>query len=98
MPSIWEEPAGRVILEAEAMEVPVVASNSGGIPEYLNESSALVIEKDEFFIENLAKSIEELVEDTEKNKNMGRNGRKYAEIFTAERYYKEILSIIRSET
>lgn len=98
VPSIWEEPAGRVILEAEAMEVPVVASNSGGIPEYLNESSALVIEKDEFFIENLAKSIEELVEDTEKNKNMGRNGRKYAEIFTAERYYKEILSIIRSET
>jgi glycosyltransferase involved in cell wall biosynthesis len=34
-PSRWEEPFGRTIIEAMATEVPVVASNVGGIPEIL---------------------------------------------------------------
>lgn len=97
VPSIWEEPAGRVVLEAEAMEVPVIASNSGGIPEYVDKGSALIVDKDKFFIKNLSSSIEELVDNPEKASKMGEKGREYAKKFTAQRYYEEILRIIRSE-
>jgi len=35
VPSLWFEPAGLVIYQAQAASLPVVGSNSGGIPEAL---------------------------------------------------------------
>jgi len=37
VPSLWEEPLGRVIHEAYALGVPVIASRLGGIPEIVEE-------------------------------------------------------------
>jgi len=33
MPSLWHEPFGRVVVEARAYGVPVIAAKRGGIPE-----------------------------------------------------------------
>ena len=37
VPSIWEEPAGLVCVEAALARVPIVASRSGGIPELVRD-------------------------------------------------------------
>ena len=37
VPSLWEEPFGRIVVEAIAQRVPVLASNRGGIPEILKD-------------------------------------------------------------
>lgn len=37
VPSVWEEPAGLVCVEAALARVPVVASGVGGIPELLHD-------------------------------------------------------------
>lgn len=35
IPSIWSEPFGRVVIEANLFGLPVIASNQGGIPEII---------------------------------------------------------------
>lgn len=38
VPSLWNEPMGRVVLEANSFGVPVIGSNRGGIPEIIIEN------------------------------------------------------------
>ncbi|MHB1347692.1 MAG: glycosyltransferase, partial [Candidatus Humimicrobiaceae bacterium] len=37
VPSLWNEPFGRVIIEAYSFGVPVIGSNRGGIPELIED-------------------------------------------------------------
>ena len=36
VPSIWDEPFGRVVIEGNYYGMPVIASDRGGIPEIIN--------------------------------------------------------------
>lgn len=38
VPSVWQEPAGLVVREAAARGIPVIASDIGGLPEYVPSS------------------------------------------------------------
>ena len=48
----WEEFFGRVLIEAMACTVPVIASNSGGISEVIGDSGLIFPEKDELKLAN----------------------------------------------
>lgn len=80
MPSISES-FGVAALEASAMEIPVVASNVGGVPDAVidGETGFLVPPKDPAAI---AAAVMELIEKPDLRLRMGRAGRK----FVAENY------------
>lgn len=42
VPSIWEEAYGRVVTEAQASGIPVIASNRGGLPEAVGPGGILI--------------------------------------------------------
>lgn len=46
MPSLWEEAAGLAMLEAYISEVPLITTRCGGIPEYISDKKACIIEKE----------------------------------------------------
>lgn len=75
IPSIYNEGWGRVIMEALACGLPVVASNRGAIPEVVDGSVAIIISPT---VRNLRGSIEKLFENKVLFKKMKENSVKYA--------------------
>ncbi len=92
------EAFGQAIAQALAIERPVVATNVGGIPELIkhNKTGLLIPPADS---KALAKAILELLEDREKAKRLGKNGRRLIEekfsqetmIDKIENLYRELL-------
>lgn len=76
MPSMVEEAFGVSALEAEAMEVPVVASNTGGVPEVVKdgETGLLVESKNP---KALADAVTKLIGNGGLRKEMGKKGREF---------------------
>ena len=57
LPSIWDEPAGMTMVEAVVSGVPLVTTYSGGIPEYISDKFATILNRDNQLVENIVKSI-----------------------------------------
>jgi glycosyltransferase involved in cell wall biosynthesis len=75
IPSRYEEGAARVMMEAVACGLPVVASNRGAIPSVLDESVAVFVNPDE---KSLRRAIENLYQDQKKLKQLAQNCLPYA--------------------
>ena len=78
MPSVVEESFGRVLIEAQAVGVPVVASRIGGINEVVadGEDGLLVDPRDH---EGLAKAMLQVLQDAPLAERLIANGRRKAE-------------------
>jgi glycosyltransferase involved in cell wall biosynthesis len=47
MPSKWEEPYGRIPIEAGASGIPTIATNKGGLPESVGNQELLIEDPEE---------------------------------------------------
>jgi glycosyltransferase involved in cell wall biosynthesis len=89
----WEEPLGSVVMEAMAMEKPVVAFESGGIPELVThgETGFLVPRGD---LAAAEARIIELHNDPALRRRMGSRGRQLLlEEFSLEAYREKIMGL-----
>jgi glycosyltransferase involved in cell wall biosynthesis len=71
-PSVWHEPAGLVGLEASANGRALIASRVGGIPEYTEDDSAILIPPGD--VNALADAIARLARHPEQAQRMGERG------------------------
>ena len=95
VPTLVEEAAGLVAVEAMACGRPVLATRSGGMPEYLEGSQAVLVERGDNIADQLAWSIRMLYEHPALCAEMGAAGSKRAQDFSVERYYNEFVRIVR---
>jgi len=95
MPSILPESFGRVLLEAMAFEIPVIASAHGGALEVVRDGKeGLWVEVNN--IDGLANAIETLYKDQSLRRRMGENGRRrvlacYDRVATARQVYDVLI-------
>lgn len=94
VPSIWNEPAGLVVLEAQAAGLPIIASRVGGIPEFICEEAGVLVQCDDNYIQNLAEAICNMIERKSDLPIMGARGRQFVEQYSAKVYYCNFVKII----
>jgi glycosyltransferase involved in cell wall biosynthesis len=88
-----QEPLGRVLLEASAMKLPIVATDVGGTREILkHDVSGLIVPADD--PDATAEAIERLLDDsTERRRIAGAASQRVAGHFTAERSATQLLEL-----
>ena len=92
LPSI-DEPFGRAVVEAMAVELPVIGTRSGGVPEIVvqGETGLLVAPGD---AADLAKALLRLVRDADLRRAMGRAGRARAtDLFNVDRTAERVQGV-----
>lgn len=95
MPSQFQDPAPLVSIETQATGTALIATRVGGIPEYVTPESAILVDKDEHQVENLAKEISELLKDSEKREKMGRAGIENSSKYTVSHFYNDFVNLIK---
>ena len=97
LPSRWQEAAGLVVLEAQSVGLPVVASRIGGIPEYIAEGhSGLLFTPND--ARDLAAQLRVLCFDPQTCERMAHEARLHAlERFSVESRLPELLDLYRGK-
>jgi glycosyltransferase involved in cell wall biosynthesis len=96
LPSEWYENAPISIMEAYALERPVIGANIGGIPEMIknNETGFLFESGDVDSLSSVLTEVSNL--EPEQIVSMGKNGRAWVETdFTVEKYYERLVALYR---
>ncbi len=96
VPSIYNEVAGNVIIEALACGTPVVASNRGGIPEYADEKACILVEHDDKFVDSLSNAIARMISDPALYDEKKRHARRVALQYGKKAYYDNFISLLNS--
>ena len=86
VPSLWDEPFGLTAAEQMSMELPIITTDSGAIPEIVDPSCGYVFPRDDELIRRIASAVIELKEDASRRKAMGKKARKIIE----ERFSRDV--------
>ena len=93
VPTLIEEAAGLVLMEAMAEGIPLIVTNSGGTVEYVDKGTALFIERDNI-VDNLKRAICYLKEHPEVRKQMSENAEIKSKKYNEEVYYKNFVETV----
>lgn len=97
VPSIWEEPSGLVILEAQASGLPLITTNKGGIPEIVNKNIVEVLKVDNNFTLSLKEKMEFLYLNPQERKKRGAAGREHVKKYNLDYYWEQFEELIENE-
>lgn len=94
IPSIWDDPAPLTVIESLTSGKALITTDSGGIPEYADSKTSIIIQRDENIVDNLAKNMDLLVKDVDRRKNMEKAAMLKTKNWTIEMFYDDFCDII----
>lgn len=96
VPSKWEEAFGLIVIEGMTYSVPLIVTNSGGIPEIVQHNYEFLVDKNSNLIDGLYEKLEDFFEHPEKVKEMIKKYPEKVARFTEEKY-SENLNILMNK-
>lgn len=95
IPSVWNDPAPLTVIEAIMSGLPIITTNSGGIPEYVNSKNAIVLDRENNLAKNLAIEIDKLINNKELRKEMSAESTVLSSQMSVKNYYKNFKKIVK---
>ena len=96
LPSIMEDSAPLTVVEGIVANIPIITTNSGGIPEYVNKEFSIILDKSDINIEKkIAQAIDKLIENQDLYNLMKKNIKIESKKYTLKQYYKEFINAIK---
>ena len=93
MPTLVSEAAPLVVLEAMAEGLPLIATRSGGVMEYINEETAMIIEQKNI-VEVLENAIVYMKTHPEVRRQMSENSKMQSKQYDEEAYCRNFVTMI----
>ena len=93
IPTIVEDAAPLTTIEALSCGKPLLVTRSGGIPEYVNNKNAIIVEKDKKLVNHLTEKIEFMLNNPEKLKLMSDEAIKFSKKMNLDNFYEEFCNI-----
>lgn len=95
LPSIWDDPAPLAVIESLVSGKPLITTCSGGIPEYADNQSAIILERDDRLVDQLAEAMIELAQDSGKRAAMGAHAVTLRSELNKEMYMSQLSGLMR---
>jgi glycosyltransferase involved in cell wall biosynthesis len=92
IPSQWEEPFGRIALEAMLSQVPVIASKTGGLPESVGDGGILI--DDYGNVDRWVEAIEKVSTPRERRRIIA-SGKRHVKKFSLDDQVAHLVSILK---
>lgn len=86
IPSIWDDPFPTTVLEAQAMGLPIITSDRGGIPEEVDKRNAIIIPVKENFVTRMTDTIRYLYSHADERAAMSSFALEHSKYFNKERF------------
>lgn len=95
IPSIYDDPAPLVVMECMASGLPIITTDSGGIPEYIGKDNCICVKRDNNIVKNLEIALEEFITNNEYRNILGEKAHNYAQQFNIRKFYEDFINIIK---
>lgn len=94
VPSICEDVAPASYLQFQAIGIPTIVSDGGGIPEFYSSEYSIMVNRGDKMADELQAALISLLDDSSKRNAMGKLALTNSDKFSMDRYYKELVDII----
>lgn len=94
VPSQIEDSAPLVVIEALSCGKPIVATKCGGIPEYVDDECAVLVNKGRNYVNDLSRSICRILNDDESRERMALASKRRSKMYSTELYYDNLLKAL----
>ena len=95
LPSIWDDPAPLAVIESLVSGKPLITTRSGGIPEYADEQSAIILERGDQLVDQLADAMTKIARDSDERDAMGAHKTALRSEFNKETYMAQLAIHLR---
>ena len=94
IPSIFEEPFGLTVIEAMASGLPLITSDAGAIPDIVDDSNAIIVKREDDFVNNLSIALDKLSSNKTLREKMGKHSTKLVQNYDTPNYYNNFCQIL----